>query len=191
MVGSWHGAVEQEQPSGLKVRGLLEPVPDARLNCQSVPQKPLNKLGAAHGRTQDDDAVSLRVTIASPDGLLRPRRTLQKVLDPLRFRPSSFFRTPTNNDERNSRCHHYFGYPETMMCATCRSKCSRCHHYFLRPQTLMSATQGYHHCFGYPEKNDVCWTPFEMFSMPSLFRMSRSMMSATKDTIITTDIRKP
>ena len=55
-----------------------------------------------------------------------------------------------NNDERTSRYHHYFGYPDTMMCATCRSKC---------------------------------------FSMPSFFRMSRSMMSATKDTIITSDIR--
>ena len=77
VVGSWHGAVEQEQPSGLKVRGLLEPVPDARLNCQSVPQKPLNKLGAAHGRTQDDDAVSLRVDVSrkSPLSGLKSEKT--------------------------------------------------------------------------------------------------------------------
>ena len=81
VVGSWHGAVEQEQPSGLKVRDLLEPVPEARLDCQSVAQRPLHKLGAANGRAQDDNAVSLRFEIAFPDGLLRPPSTLQKVVD--------------------------------------------------------------------------------------------------------------
>ena len=50
VVGSWHGAVEQKQPRGLKVGDLFEPVPEARLDIQSVSEEPLNKLWAADRR---------------------------------------------------------------------------------------------------------------------------------------------
>ena len=76
VVGSGHGAVKQEQPRGLKVGDLFEPVPEARLDIQSVSEEPLNKLWAADRRPEDDHAVSFRLQVACSNGARRPRSAL-------------------------------------------------------------------------------------------------------------------
>ena len=90
VVRSWYGAVKQEQPCSLKVGNLLEPVPKARLNLLSVPKEALHELWAAYRRTKDNHSVSFRVEVTFPNGIRRPRSTVEQVIDPLRFRPSAF-----------------------------------------------------------------------------------------------------
>ena len=60
VVRSWNGAVQQEQPCSLKVGNLLEPVPEARLNLQSVPQEALDELWAAYRRKDPKDPKEVK-----------------------------------------------------------------------------------------------------------------------------------
>ena len=90
VVGSGHGAVKQEQPRGLKVGDLFEPVPETRLAIQFVSEEPLSKRWAADRRPEDDLAASFRLQVACPNGVRRPRCALQKFVKslPVPARPS-------------------------------------------------------------------------------------------------------